>query len=126
MIAAGEDWLRARGVSSDEASRSAATLLERLNIPSTLWDLAPGTFSGGEQQRVNIAHCFVADYPIVLLDEPTASLDADNRKVVVELIREVLDRGSAIVGMFHDAEVRRAVGTQSLDLTTGVLGTEIP
>jgi len=87
----------------------AAALLHRLNIPARLHALPPATFSGGEQQRVNLAHGFIADRPILLLDEPTASLDAANRDIVVGMIREAKARGVAIVGIFHDAEVRDAV-----------------
>ena len=78
----------------------------RLNVGEHLWHLAPATFSGGEQQRVNIARGFIWDYPILLLDEPTASLDAKNSAVVVELIQEAKQRGAAIVGIFHD-EIHR-------------------
>ncbi|MBU1248808.1 MAG: phosphonate C-P lyase system protein PhnL [Proteobacteria bacterium] len=93
-----------------EAARDKArTLLSRLNIPTALWSLPPATFSGGEQQRVNIARGFAVDFPILLLDEPTASLDAANRKVVVGLIAEAKERGTAVVGIFHDEEVRDEV-----------------
>ncbi|MFH0256700.1 phosphonate C-P lyase system protein PhnL [Vibrio rumoiensis] len=85
-----------------EAEQKAKTLLSRLNVGEHLWHLAPATFSGGEQQRVNIARGFIWDYPILLLDEPTASLDAKNSAVVVELIQEAKQRGAAIVGIFHD------------------------
>src|SRR3546814_12146234 len=81
-----------------------------------MWELAPATFSGGEQQRVNIARGFVANFPILLLDEPTASLDAGNRAVVVELMREAKARGAAIVGIFHDDEAREAVADRVFDL----------
>jgi alpha-D-ribose 1-methylphosphonate 5-triphosphate synthase subunit PhnL len=74
--------------------------------------LPPATFSGGEQQRVNIARSFVREYPILLLDEPTASLDAANRAIVVDLIRAALDKGTAMIGIFHDADVRDAVATR--------------
>ncbi len=74
-----------------------------------MWSLAPATFSGGEQQRVNIARGFIVDYPILLLDEPTASLDAGNRQVVVQLIEECKQRGAAVIGIFHDEEVRNQV-----------------
>jgi len=99
-----------------EALEKARTLLSRMNIPERLWNLAPATFSGGEQQRVNIARGFVVDYPILLLDEPTASLDATNRKVVVELIEEAKERGTAVVGIFHDDEVREAVADRIFDM----------
>ena len=111
------DPLLRRGVEKDEARRAAGTMLDRLNLPSRLWSLAPATFSGGEQQRVNIARAFVAPTPILLLDEPTASLDAANRDAVVELICEARDRGSAIVAMFHDEAVRDRAATRTLDLT---------
>ena len=92
-----------------EARDRAAFLLRRLNIPSALWSLPPATFSGGEQQRVNIARGFSLEYPVLLLDEPTASLDAENRRVVVGLINEAKARGTAVVGIFHDEEVRDLV-----------------
>ncbi|MFK3662565.1 phosphonate C-P lyase system protein PhnL [Scandinavium sp. NPDC088450] len=97
------------GVSRDECYAKAASLLTRLNVPERLWHLAPSTFSGGEQQRVNIARGFIVDYPILLLDEPTASLDEKNSAAVVELIREAKARGAAIVGIFHDEAVRNIV-----------------
>lgn len=98
-----------RGVDTAEAKERAAELLSRLGIPTRLWVLPPATFSGGEQQRVNIARGFIAELPMLLLDEPTASLDAHNRRVVVELIAEKLEMGTAILGIFHDTEVREAV-----------------
>ncbi|EDP63706.1 ABC transporter ATP-binding protein [alpha proteobacterium BAL199] len=109
--------LTTRGVDPAEARERAGTLLTRLRIPEALWRLPPATFSGGEQQRVNIAMTFVQDYPILLLDEPTASLDVDNRRTVTDLITEAHEAGAAIVGIFHDAEVRAAVGTRSYDLS---------
>jgi alpha-D-ribose 1-methylphosphonate 5-triphosphate synthase subunit PhnL len=106
------DTLRARGVEAAAALRRARTVLDRLGIPERLWTLSPVTFSGGEQQRVNVARVFVADYPIVLLDEPTASLDAASRLAVVELIREARRRGAAVLGIVHDAQVRAEVATR--------------
>ncbi len=111
------DPLLARGASEAEAASRARDMLARLNLPERLWNLAPATFSGGEQQRVNIARSFVEPSPILLIDEPTASLDAKNRDVVVELIEEARQRGSAIVGIFHDEAVRARVATRYLDIT---------
>jgi alpha-D-ribose 1-methylphosphonate 5-triphosphate synthase subunit PhnL len=104
--------LRARGVPAEEALERARAVLARLRIPERLWPLSPVTFSGGEQQRVNVARVFVADYPILLLDEPTASLDAASRLVVVDLIREARTRGAAVLGTVHDAQVRSEVATR--------------
>ncbi|MBJ3815773.1 phosphonate C-P lyase system protein PhnL [Shimwellia pseudoproteus] len=97
------------GVPRPECADRAAALLTHLNVPRSLWKLAPATFSGGEQQRVNIARGFIVDYPILLLDEPTASLDAANSAAVVELITAAKARGAGIVGIFHDAAVREQV-----------------
>jgi alpha-D-ribose 1-methylphosphonate 5-triphosphate synthase subunit PhnL len=100
------------GVPEDEARARAEALLSALRLPQAHWDLPPATFSGGEQQRVNIARSFIRDYPILLLDEPTASLDAENRAIVVELIGKALDAGAAMIGIFHDHDVRDAVATR--------------
>ena len=112
-----KDPLLARGFDNNLATEKAATLLTRLNLAERLWHLAPATFSGGEQQRVNIARCFVDPASILLLDEPTASLDAKNRDVVVDLINEARENGAAIIGIFHDEYVRDRVATRRLDLT---------
>lgn len=104
------------GTAREAAESAARDLLTRLRIPERLWSLAPATFSGGEQQRVNIARGFVVNYPILLLDEPTASLDAANRRTVVELIEEAKQRGTAIVGIFHDDEVRHAVSDRLFEV----------
>jgi alpha-D-ribose 1-methylphosphonate 5-triphosphate synthase subunit PhnL len=111
------DPMLMRGVGDAEATRRARDMLARLNLPERLWALPPQTFSGGEQQRVNIARSFVDPAPVLLLDEPTASLDAANRAIVVDLIGESRRRGAAIVGIFHDDHVRSAVATRVLDLT---------
>ena len=108
--------LRARGMSASEAEARATSLLARLNLPSRLHGLPPATFSGGEQQRVNLARGFAPDYPILLLDEPTASLDAANREVVIALIAEAKSRGAALVGIFHDIEVRDRVADRTHDI----------
>lgn len=105
------------GVARDEARERASAMLTRLNLPEALFDLPPATFSGGEKQRVNIARGFLTEHPILLLDEPTASLDAANRDVVVAMIGEKLRAGTAILGIFHDEPVRAAVATRVLDVS---------
>src|SRR5262245_46667971 len=104
------------GMAADEARRRAEFLLGVLGIPSKLWSLPPATFSGGEQQRVNIARSLSVDYPVLLLDEPTASLDPANRDSVVELIQQRRQAGTAIVGIFHDVAVRDALATRIHDV----------
>lgn len=109
--------LLALGVPLAEANARAADLLARLNIPRRLWQLSPTTFSGGEQQRVNIARGFAHPYPAMLLDEPTASLDAANAAVVLDLIEDAKARGAAILGIFHDQAVRSRVCSRLVDVT---------
>jgi alpha-D-ribose 1-methylphosphonate 5-triphosphate synthase subunit PhnL len=98
-----------RDMDRAQARKLAAELLLLLNIPRRLHALPPATFSGGEQQRVNLARGFIGGHPILLLDEPTASLDTANRDVVIELIKEAKAERTAIVGIFHDLEMRDAV-----------------
>ena len=109
--------LLAQGVVPEAAKDRAADLLQTLNIPEPLWSLSPTTFSGGEQQRVNIARGFAHRFPALLLDEPTASLDAKNREIVLGLIEEAKAQGTAIVGIFHDEAARDRVCDREIDVT---------
>ena len=106
------------GTARTEAREWAGQLLRRLNIPERLWALPPSTFSGGEQKRVNIARGFISELPILLLDEPTASLDAANRAVVVELIDEKKRNGVAMVAIVHDDEIRHLIADRIVDVTS--------
>ena len=106
------------GVSKDEARQRAGDLLRRLNIAERLWTLPPATFSGGEQQRVNIARGFISDFPILLLDEPTASLDAGNREVVMSMIAEKKKVGVAMIAIVHDDEVRERIADRLIDVSS--------
>ena len=112
-----EPFMRAGGDEA-EGEAKARDLLARLRIPESLWALSPLTFSGGEQQRVNIARGFIYPYPVLLLDEPTASLDKANRDTVLELIVEAKARGTALVGIFHDVDVRDAAADRQIDVST--------
>ena len=107
---------RDAGLSEAEALTKARTLLAHLNVPERLWSLPPATFSGGEQQRVNIARGFAGDHPLMILDEPTASLDAANSAAVVTLIAERKAKGVAFIGIFHDEDVRRKVADRIIDV----------
>ena len=110
------DPLKRNGVDPSEIKDRVTQILHRLNLPESLWQLAPATFSGGEQQRVNIARSLILDSPIILLDEPTASLDANNREVVAELISEARARGAALVGIFHDDHLRAQIASRLIHL----------
>lgn len=108
--------LRVLGVPEDAARAKAAAMLTRLSIPERLWGLSPTTFSGGEQQRVNLARTFVSEPPIMLLDEPTASLDAVNRDTVIELMHAARTRGAAMVAIVHDRALQTELATIMVDL----------
>jgi alpha-D-ribose 1-methylphosphonate 5-triphosphate synthase subunit PhnL len=109
--------LVAAGVARAAARGRAGDLLARLNVPERLWELPPATFSGGEQQRVNIARGFLPELPILLLDEPTASLDAANRAIVMDLITEKKKCGTAIASIVHDDDVRTRTADRVIDIT---------
>lgn len=109
--------LETDGVSREVARAKAGEMLARLNLPERLWGLPPATFSGGEQQRVNIARGFLPERPLLLLDEPTASLDAVNRAIVVDLIQQKKKMGSGIVAIVHDDDVRSAIADTLVDVT---------
>jgi alpha-D-ribose 1-methylphosphonate 5-triphosphate synthase subunit PhnL len=108
---------RDTGAAAEAARARAGDLLTSLNIPKRLWHLPPATFSGGEQQRINIARGFIAERPILLLDEPTASLDAVNRAAVVEFIQARKRAGAALLGIFHDEDVRARVADRVIDVS---------
>jgi len=97
-----------------QAREQSAHWLERLRIPSSLWQLPPATFSGGEQQRINIARSFIKPRPLLLLDEPTASLDPENTQTVIELIAQARAQGVGILGIFHDSAVAEAVSSRTV------------
>jgi alpha-D-ribose 1-methylphosphonate 5-triphosphate synthase subunit PhnL len=105
-------------VTLQDARDRAKQLLLRLRIPSRLWHLPPATFSGGEQQRINVARGMIKPKPLLLLDEPTASLDEENRQTVINMITEARDAGAAVIGIFHDARVRSSVATRVVHMHT--------
>jgi len=110
-----------RGVDRDEARGRAADLLRRLALPPELVDGFPALFSGGEQQRVNIARALIAPSRLLLLDEPTSALDAANEATVVTLLGEARAAGTTILGIFHDLEVVRRLADSFLLLQGGRL-----
>ncbi len=116
----------AAGAPPAEAFARARALLARLAIPEALWSLSPTTFSGGEQQRVNIARGFAHPCPALLLDEPTASLDPANRETVLALVSDAKAQGAAVLGIFHDAEARARLADREVDVATFAPGSGAP
>ena len=109
---------QALALAREGAREQARHWLSRLRIPERLWGLPPATFSGGEQQRINIARSMIKPRPLLLLDEPTASLDKANTQTVIELIHEARERGAALLGIFHDAAVAEAVATRRVPVAS--------
>jgi alpha-D-ribose 1-methylphosphonate 5-triphosphate synthase subunit PhnL len=107
---------RDAGLAPAVAQARAVALLSRLNLPERLWALPPATFSGGEQQRVNIARGFAGEHALLILDEPTASLDAVNREAVIELIAERRAKGVGFLAIFHDDDVRARLADRVIDV----------
>jgi len=112
--------LVARGTAESKAKIRGKEMLERLRIPENLWPLSATTFSGGEQQRINLARGFIAPYPVMLLDEPTASLDPKNKQTVINLIKESVDTGACVIGVFHDKADQKKIKAQTVTLAPAV------
>lgn len=91
--------------SREAAREKASDLLARLNIRPALFDAFPATFSGGERQRVNIARAVITRPRLLLLDEPTSSLDSDSINAVVELLQDLQEDGTTMVMVFHDQDM---------------------
>lgn len=106
-----------KGWSLDDARAKAREMLARLRIPQKLWDAFPATFSGGEQQRVNLARALIARPRLLILDEPTASLDDRTKQIVISILREMKDEGTTMIGVFHDWEVMGSIADDIFDLT---------
>lgn len=109
--------LTSRGVSREEARDRAAAMLQRLALPEAIWDAFPATFSGGEQQRLNIARALIGQPRLLLLDEPTASLDGRTKGVVLDLLHDAKRNGTTMIGVFHDIEWLNQIADDTVTLT---------
>ncbi|MCL2046039.1 MAG: ATP-binding cassette domain-containing protein [Oscillospiraceae bacterium] len=107
-----------RGWSSNDSAKRAKELLSKVGIPESLWNMYPSTFSGGEKQRLNIIYGIITMPRLVLLDEPTASLDPVSKRNVLDLIIELKEQGSMILGAFHDYEAMRVIADKSYHVVT--------
>lgn len=106
-----------KGWEAEEAREAARGMLRRLRIPESLWGAFPATFSGGEQQRVNLARALVAGPRLLILDEPTASLDEKTKEIVLDLLEAMKRKGTTMIGVFHDWDVMERVADEILDLS---------
>lgn len=115
------EGLIARGAPAEEARRATSVCLERLSLPLDLWDAYPSTFSGGEQQRVNIARAMISRPRVLLVDEPTASLDMKTKDTVIDMLLELKSEGTSIILISHDEHTLRRMADRSLHLENGRL-----
>jgi len=106
-----------RGIASDVATQQARTLLDTLNVPERLWDVPPATFSGGEKQRVNLARGLIARPRLLLLDEPTASLDPVTTDRVVALLNHIKTEGVAMLAIFHHPDLVHRLADRTVTLS---------
>ncbi|MBI5419999.1 MAG: phosphonate C-P lyase system protein PhnL [Deltaproteobacteria bacterium] len=117
--------LVARGAGRESAREKAAELLAMLNVPERLWGVPPATFSGGEKQRINLARGLIARPRLLLLDEPTASLDPATTDRVVEPIETIKAEGVAMLAIFHHPELVRRLADRVVELAPPVVATEL-
>ena len=113
------DSLVRQGTARVRAEVEAKRLLADLRLPSELWDAYPVTFSGGEQQRVNMARALIAKSKLLLVDEPTASLDAASKDVVIQMIRDLKKTGTSVVLITHDEQTLLRLADRRLVLENG-------
>ena len=109
------------GEQESSAREKAEQMLQHFELSPELWDSYPMTFSGGEKLRLNIARAMIKEPRLLLLDEPTASLDAHSKKKVRELIRRLKEKGTTMLGIFHDLDFMRGLCDRTHIMTDGVL-----
>ena len=112
--------LVARGDILENAQEKARELLRLLSVPERLWAVPPATFSGGEKQRVNLARGLIARPRLLLLDEPTASLDPATTDRVVDLLQAIKAEGVAMLAIFHHPELVRRLADRVVELALPV------
>jgi alpha-D-ribose 1-methylphosphonate 5-triphosphate synthase subunit PhnL len=110
----------------DEAFREAGTCFERLGLPEELWDAYPSTFSGGEQQRINITRAILSRPRFLLVDEPTASLDLKTKDAVIDMLLELKEAGTSILLITHDEHTLSRLADRYLQLDQGKMRTPLP
>ena len=97
------------GEDENTSGQEAAKMLSYFKLPENLWDIYPNTFSGGERLRLNLAHAMVKHPRLMLLDEPTASLDNKTKVLVKEMLKKLKDKNTSMIGIFHDLEFMEGV-----------------
>ncbi|MGF7058773.1 phosphonate C-P lyase system protein PhnL [Brassicibacter mesophilus] len=107
------------GGEKEYAKKEAEKMLAHFELDRELWDSYPNTFSGGEKLRLNIARAMVKRPRLLLLDEPTASLDSSSKLKVRELIEQLKNQGTTMLGIFHDLEFMEGLCDTEFDMHKG-------
>ena len=110
------------GHSKESARKEAEDILTHFELDKTLWEVYPNMFSGGEKLRVNIAKAMVKKPRLLLLDEPTASLDNASKMKVRDLIEQLKKEGTTMLGIFHDIEFMEGLCDYEYNMQKGILG----
>jgi alpha-D-ribose 1-methylphosphonate 5-triphosphate synthase subunit PhnL len=107
------------GADSGSAKLAAAEMLSYFKLPENLWDIYPATFSGGERLRLNLAHAMVKNPRLLMLDEPTASLDNKTKILVKDMLKKLKDKDTSMIGIFHDLEFMEGVCDKVFNISEG-------
>ncbi len=108
------------GADTTDAEREAVEMLSYFKLPENLWNLYPATFSGGERLRLNLAHAMVKKPRLLMLDEPTASLDNKTKILVKDMLKRLKDKDTSMIGIFHDLEFMEGVCDKVFNISEGV------
>lgn len=109
------------GADEETARHRAKDMLEHFELEPALWDMYPNTFSGGEKLRLNIAAAMVKKPRLLLLDEPTASLDNSSKQKVRDLIEQLKLEGTTMLGIFHDLEFMEGLCDREYNMQKGMM-----
>ena len=109
------------GIETEEAEAEAKDMLTYFRLPVTLWDIYPATFSGGERLRLNLAHAMVKKPRLLMLDEPTASLDNKTKILVRDMLKKLKDKKTSMIGIFNDIEFMEGVCDRVLNISEGAI-----
>lgn len=107
------------GADSGSAKLAAEEMLAYFKLPENLWDIYPATFSGGERLRLNLAHAMVKNPRLLMLDEPTASLDNKTKILVKDMLKKLKDKDTSMIGIFHDLEFMEGVCDKVFSISEG-------
>jgi len=107
------------GADTAVAEETAKEMLMYFRLPENLWELYPATFSGGERLRLNLAHAMVKKPRLLMLDEPTASLDSKTKILVRDMLKKLKNMNTSMIGIFHDIEFMDGVCDRVFNISEG-------